>query len=96
MFSPKLTALAATAAIGVAAIAPATGQAKATTMGKHSVTATAYVQKQAGKIFDGTMFRGETFKVERLSKSGKYAYGMAYGHVNRHAWIEAAALTKKR
>jgi hypothetical protein len=35
------------------------------------------------------MFKKETFKVERLSPSGKWAYGMAYGHVNRHAWISA-------
>jgi hypothetical protein len=93
----KLTALATTAVIAVTGIAPATGAAKATGNGKHTVTAkSTYVYKQAGKIFDGTLFKGETFKVERLSKSGKFAYGMAYGHVNRHAWIKAADLKRKR
>jgi hypothetical protein len=97
MRNVKLTAIAATAAIAVAGAAPATGSAKATGNGKHTVKAeSTYVFKQAGKIFDGTLFKGETFKVKRISKSGKFAYGMAYGHVNRHAWIEADALKLKR
>jgi len=99
MRNAKITALATAAAIAVTGIAPATGMAKATGKGKgkHSVTAeSTYVYKQAGKIFDGTLFKGETFKVERISKSGKFAYGMAYGHVNRHAWIKAADLKLKR
>ena len=29
-------------------------------------------------------------------RSGKYAYGMVYGHVNRHAWIDASVLTAKK
>jgi hypothetical protein len=97
MRSTKLTAIAATAAIAVAGAAPGTAAAKATGKGKHTVTTeSTYVFKKAGKVFDGTLFKGETFKVKRLSKSGKYAYGMAYGHVNRHAWIEADALKRKR
>ena len=97
MRNVKLTAIVATAAIAVAGAAPATGSAKATGNGKHTVKAeSTYVFKQAGKIFDGTLFKGEAFKVKRLSKSGKYAYGMAYGHVNRHAWIEADALKRAR
>ncbi len=96
MISPKLTALAATAAIAMAAAAPATGQATATSAGKHTVTQTNYVKVNPGQGFTGTMHRGETFRVERLSPSGKYAYGMAYGHVNRHAWIEAAVLRRAR
>ena len=97
MRNVKLTAIAATAAIAIAGAAPATGSAKATGNGKHTVKAeSTYVFKQAGKIFDGTLFKGETFKIKRLSKSGKYAYGMAYGHVNRHAWIEADALKRAR
>jgi hypothetical protein len=97
MRSTKLTAIAATAVLAVAGAAPATAAAKATGKGKHTVTAeSTYVFKQAGKVFDGTLFEGQTFKVERLSKSGKFAYGMAYGHVNRHAWIKAADLKRKR
>jgi hypothetical protein len=41
-------------------------------------------------------FKGETFKVKRISKSGRNAYGMADGHVNRHVWIKTVDLKKKR
>jgi len=96
--SRKLTALGITAALGLgAATVPAAGLAKATTTGKHTVTVKSVYVYHAGpaKVFDGTMFKGNTFKVERFSPSGKWAYGMAYGHVNRHAWIDASVLTRK-
>jgi hypothetical protein len=96
MTTTKIAALAATAAVAVSGLAPAAGIAKATHDGKYTVTKQTYVYKQAGKIFDGTLLKGETFKVERLSPSGKWAYGMAYGHVNRHDWIDASLLTKKK
>ena len=93
----KLTALAAAATVALAGIAPATGLAKATGPGKHVVAVkSAYVTVKPATGFSGTLFKGETFKVERLSKSGKYAYGMAYGHVNRHVWIAARVLQRKR
>jgi hypothetical protein len=95
MTTTKLSAFAATAAVAISALAPAAGMAKATHPGKFTATKQVYVYKEAGKIFDGTFFKGNTFKVERLSPSGKWAYGMAYGHVNRHAWIDAAALKAK-
>jgi hypothetical protein len=94
----KLTALGLTAAIGAgAAAAPATSLAKATGPGKYTVTAkTTYTfHKGPAKGWDGTLFKGNTFKVERLSQSGKWAYGMAYGHVNRHAWVDASVLEAK-
>ena len=61
-----------------------------------SVTEQAYVYKQPTKIVDGTVFKGNTIKVEKLSKNGKYAYGLVYGHVNRHAWVDASVLTAKK
>jgi len=97
MTATKITALAATAAVALSGLVPATGMAKATGTGKHTVNQKdEYVFVKPAMGFSGTMFKGETFKVERLSKSGKYAYGMAYGHVNRHVWIDAGALTRKR
>jgi hypothetical protein len=96
MIATKLTALAATAAVAVSALAPAVGSAKATAAGKYTVTQQVYVYKEPGKIFDGTVFKGDTVKVERLSPSGKWAYAMVYGHVNRHDWIDAGVLTKKK
>ena len=96
MRAARLTALAVAAAVAVGGIAPAAGSAKATSLGKHAVTRTTYVFEDPGVHFTGTMFKGQTFKVERISKSGKNAYGMAYGHVNRHAWIKTADLKKNR
>ncbi len=40
--------------------------------------------------------RRDRLKVERLSPSGKWAYAMVYGHVNRHDWIDASVLTQKK
>ena len=95
MTTTKITAFAATAAVALTALAPAVGMAKVTGPGEYTVNKQAYVYKQPAKIFDGTVFKGNTIKVEKLSKSGKYAYGMVYGHVNRHAWLDASILTKK-
>jgi hypothetical protein len=94
MNATKITALAATAAVAVTALAPAVGMAKATGPGKYTVNQQAYVYQQPTKIVDGTVFKGNTIKVEKLSKNGKYAYGMVYGHVNRHAWVAASVLSR--
>jgi hypothetical protein len=91
MSARSLTAL-VTATV-VLAGSPAVAGATATHTGRHHVTVdSTYVYERAGGGFSGTLFEGETFKVKRLSPSGKYAYGMAYGHVNRHVWIKASAL----
>lgn len=89
----KLAALAAAATVALAGV-PAAAAAKATTTGKHTVTETAYVYKKPQVGFQGTMFKGNTFKVERLSPSGKWAYGMGYGKYKRHGWIRVDVLTK--
>jgi len=95
----KLTALGLTAAIGVSAAAvPAASLAKATGPGKYSISekSTYAYAKGPAKGWTGTLFKGNTVRVERISQSGKWAYGMAYGHVNRHVWVDASALTKKK
>ena len=96
MITSKITAFAATAAVALTALAPAVGMAKAAGPGKYTVNQQAYVYQQPTKIVDGTVFKGNTIKVEKLSKSGKYAYGMVYGHVNRHAWVDASVLQAKK
>jgi hypothetical protein len=94
---PKLPVLCVTIAIALAGIAPAGAAAKVTGPGKYVVTVkSTYVYKKPGVVFDGTLFKGNTFKVERVSKSGKLAYGFAYGHVNRHDWIKTSVLAKKK
>jgi hypothetical protein len=90
------TKLAAFAAIAVSGLAPAAGMAKATHPGKYTVAERSYVYTNAGKNWTGTMLKGNTFNVERLSPNGNYAYGMAYGRINRHAWIDASVLKLKK
>ena len=91
----KLALIATTAAVAVSALAPATSMAAASHPGTYLVTKTVYVFTDPGVHFTGTAFRANTVKVERISKSGKWAYGMAYGHINRHVWISSAALKLK-
>lgn len=39
------------------------------------------------KSFIGSLQKGESFKIRRLSPSGKYAYGFAYGDANKLGWV---------
>ena len=95
MTTTKITAFAATAAVAVTALAPAVGMAKATGPGKYTVNQQAYVYQQPDQDRRRDRLQGQHHQGRELSKSGKYAYGMVYGHVNRHAWVDASILTKK-
>lgn len=44
------------------------------------------VRTQPGGAWMGTLTYPQTFTVERTS--GDWAYGFAYGHVNRHGWVQ--------
>lgn len=92
MTATKLAAFVATAAV---ALTPAAASAKATGRGAHLVNKQVYVYKQAGKVFDGTAFKGDNFRVKRLSPSGKWAYGY-FNRVARNVWILSGALNKKK
>lgn len=92
MNATKLSALLTTAAV---ALTPVAAQAKATGTGAHLVNKQVYVYQQPAKIFDGTAFKGDNFKVKRISKSGKWAYGY-FNRVSRNVWISTSALNKKK
>jgi hypothetical protein len=95
MFNRKLAAVALSGAIATAALAPASGSATATKSGTYKVTPTKVnVYEQPAKGYEGLLTKGNTFKVKKLSKSGKYAYGMAYGHVHKMGWVTASSLSK--
>lgn len=51
----------------------------------------AYHRPSEGRV--GSLRRGQSFKVRRLSPSGKYAYGFAFGRLNRTAWVRTSRLT---
>lgn len=40
----------------------------------------------------GTLYQGETFSVDRYSDTRKWAYGFAYGQVNKKGWVLAQYL----
>jgi hypothetical protein len=97
--SRRLTSIGITAALAAGALAaPAASLANADAPGRYAVSSDTTYTFHNGphRGFDGTLFKGQTFKVKRLSPSGKWAYGMAYGHVNRHAWVKAADLKLKK
>jgi len=95
MFDKKLAAVALSGAIAAAALVPAAGSAMATGSGTYKVIPDRLnVYEQPAKGYEGLLTKGNTFKVKKLSASGKYAYGMAYGHVNKMGWVTASSLTK--
>ena len=64
----SLALLGATATLA-AASAPAVAGATATDTGRHRVIVdSTYVYEHAGSGFSGTLFKGQTFKVKRLSR----------------------------
>jgi hypothetical protein len=51
-----------------------------------------YVRHTPNLTMIGTLFEHQRIKVKRYDKSGKRAYGFAYGHVNKHGWVKTADL----
>jgi hypothetical protein len=53
-----------------------------------------YVKRSPGFVVLGTLFKDQRIKVTRYDKSGKHAYGYAYGHVRKHGWVVTTDLCK--
>lgn len=45
-----------------------------------------YVRTAPGGAWMGTLYKGQTFLVE--NKQSGWAYGFAYGDINRHGWVQ--------
>lgn len=45
-----------------------------------------FVRTDPGGAWMGTLYQGQTFQVE--SKQSGWAYGFAYGYINRHGWVQ--------
>lgn len=67
---------------------------KTTRLGLRKVCAKhLYVDQHPGlMVVIGTLFKNEHMRVRKLSASGRYAYGMAYGHVNHNGWVKTSGL----
>lgn len=80
------TAAVAAAVLTTALAAPASA-ADGTVGQRETVCAESLsVRTQPGGAWMGTLSHPQTFAVERVS--GDWAYGFAYGHVNRHGWVQ--------
>lgn len=81
-------ALAAASAASVLAV-PGVAHAAYGTIGVRETVCAQdlYVRTDPGGAWTGTLYYGETFLVEG-PRSGGYIYGFAYGHVNRHGWVQ--------
>jgi hypothetical protein len=83
---------------GIAAAAALTGAAVATAPAasaetRYSVCAESlYVREAPGGRADGTLYYGQTFDYDHSTSDGFWAYGMAYGNVNKHGWVESRYL----
>lgn len=47
-----------------------------------------YVRDAPQGVFIGTLFYGQTMEVTKYSPSGEWAYGFAYGNVNKWGWVQ--------
>jgi hypothetical protein len=85
--SARVALVAATAAIAIAV--PAAAHAANGTIGvRETVCADSlFVRTDPGGAWMGTLYKGQTFLVEG-PRSGGYIYGFAYGHINRHGWVQ--------
>lgn len=97
MFNRKrLAAFGLAGAVAATALVPATGSATATTSGTYKVKPDKVnVYEAPAMRYEGVLFKGETFVVKKLSKSGKYAYGKANGNVDKMGWVTASSLARR-
>lgn len=47
-----------------------------------------YVRDAPAGIFIGTLYYGQSIEVTKYSPSGDWAYGFAYGNVNKWGWVQ--------
>jgi hypothetical protein len=84
----RLGALTVTALLAVLAT-PATARADNGVIGERETVCASdlFVRTEPNGAWMGTLYQGQTFLVKG-PRSGGYLYGFAYGHVNRHGWVQ--------
>jgi len=93
------TAAAGALAAGLltAIVTPAVAHASAGTVSpnvtrRHVCAQDVYLRDSPAGVSIGLLNYGDTFDQEKLSPSGEWAYGMAYGNANKHGWVLESAL----
>jgi hypothetical protein len=67
--------------------APAQAYSGGTVGERETVCAeTLFVRTSPGGAWLGTLYRGQTFLVEKISSG--WDYGFAYGYINHHGWVQ--------
>ncbi|MGR6319507.1 hypothetical protein Q2K19_28370 [Micromonospora soli] len=89
MVSPRRLAAATVAAALAVTALPGAAQAATGTIGERETVCAEdlFVRTDPNGAWMGTLYRGQTFLVEG-PRSGGYVYGFAYGHINRHGWVQ--------
>lgn len=62
------------------------------TIRRHVCAQDVYLRDAPAGVMIGLLVYGDTFDQEKLSPSGAWAYGMAYGNANKHGWVMESAL----
>ena len=77
-----------TAAVTAVALTPAPAHAANGTVGQRETMCadSLFVRTEPLGAWMGTLYKPQTFLVERVN--GSWVYGFAYGHVNRHGWVQ--------
>jgi hypothetical protein len=84
----RATFATATIAATLAVTAAPAAAAEGTVGTRETVCAQSlFVRTDPGGAWMGTLYSGQTFLVEG-PRSGGYIYGFAYGHINRHGWVQ--------
>jgi hypothetical protein len=50
------------------------------------------VNERPNEVYLGRLEEGQSMKVRKVSASGKYAYGFAYGNANKMGWVRTSGL----
>jgi hypothetical protein len=90
MVKTALRATVAATAVVTLALTPTAAQADNGTIGvRETVCADSlFVRTDPGGAWMGTLYRGQTFTVQSARTGNGYVYGFAYGHINRHGWVQ--------
>ena len=86
----KLSRAAAATAIAASAIATTLAAAPAASASTTYMVCAQdlYVRDTAAGVVIGTLYYGHHMRVDRYSPSRQWAYGYAYGHVNKYGWVQ--------
>ncbi len=81
-----------TAVVMPVAAHASTGVMHPNTTRRHVCAQDVYLRDAPAGVSIGLLNYGDTFDQEKLSPSGAWAYGMAYGDANKHGWVMESAL----